>query len=216
MEKDVGLIYMVESINNNEYFILVRPEALLSSAFVSTSPLPIPLYKFMNGRDNFSIRCLEDNVPVSDLIQREDHWMSPTLNKNTNLTITEQERDRLKYLQNREKRLLKRDEINAHKMELYRKQQEVLHSTIIVPYDVNPSFTEEQLHKQNLLSLKIIAKRFSIFSFPNRKAVLIRQILDRHTLNILISNSALIRRRSFSFRWFPTCWINSLSKPGGL
>lgn len=87
-----------------------------------------PFYTFMreNGKDNFDIECVEDNIPIDHLIVRENHWISelkPTLNKNLFLCRTEQERDKAKYLKNCEKikkrvndrRLLKRDEINAQK-----------------------------------------------------------------------------------------------------
>ena len=87
------------------------------------------------GRENFIIDCIEDNIPVDQLIIRENYWINelkPTLNKNTNLCMTEKERDRLKYIKNREKRLEqvkqrlieKRDEINAQKREHYHANKE--------------------------------------------------------------------------------------------
>jgi len=208
--KSTGRIYTIEYITDIRNFYIGSTtnslEFRLCQHRSASNKGTTPLYTFMreHGKDNFSIRCVEDDIPVSDLIIREDHWireMKPTLNKSIHLTITDQERDRMKYLKNREKRLrqvherrlLKRDEINAQKMEHYRKQREILNNTVIVPYDNNPSFTEEHLQKQNLLNLKIIARRFSIHSFPNRKAELIRRVLDLQTQRFSCGSSVLIR-----------------------
>jgi len=200
ISKTLGLIYIVEFIKNKIYFYIGSTtssiEFRLCQHKSASNTGTTPLYKFMkeHGKDNFSIECLEDNVPITDLISREDYWikeLKPTLNKNTNLTMTEQERDRLKYIKNREKRLrqvherrlLKRDEINAQKMEHYRKQCEQLENAVIFPYDENPLFTFEILEKKNLLHLKIIARRFSINSFPKLKKDLIQDILLKQKLN---------------------------------
>lgn len=157
-----------------------------------------PIYRFMRekGRDNFSITCIEDNVPVSDLIQREDYWikqMNPTLNKNINLTMTEQERDRLKYLKNREKRLkqvndrrlAKYDEIREQKRQHFHEQQTQLENAVIIPYDTNPCFTQDILQKYNLLNLKIIAKRFNL-TYSHRKNDLIEHILREQSHSMII------------------------------
>lgn len=200
MDKNVGLIYMVTFIKNDLDFYIGSTTSCIEFRLCqhksASNKGTTPLYTFMkeHGKENFYIKCVEDNVPVSELIVREDHWikqMSPTLNKNVNLTITEQERDRLKYIKNREKRLkqvaerrlLKRDEINAQKMEHYRKQCEQLENANTDPYEEDPSFTYEILEKQNLLNLKIIGKRFSINSFPKLKKDLIQNILQKQKNN---------------------------------
>lgn len=204
--RDIGRIYNMYYIHDEAYFYIgstMKPiDKRLSDHKSASNKGTTPVYTFMNkhGRENFSIKCIEDNVPLSELIVREDYWikqMNPTLNKNTNLTITEQERDRLKYIKNREKRLkqvserrlLKRDEINAQKKEHYRKQCEEFAKTDIIPYNENPSFTQEILDKKNLLHLKIIARRFSIGSFPKLKKDLIQKILHQQTLEFPILES---------------------------
>lgn len=149
-----------------------------------------PLYKFMreHGKHKFSITCLEDNIPIPNLIEREEHWikfLNPPLNKNTHLTMTEQERDRLKYLKNREKRLkqvherrlLKRDEINAQKKEHYKKRQLELQNAVIVPFDQHPRFTKDMLLRKTLWDLKVIAKRLSLPNISCLKQILIDGIL---------------------------------------
>jgi hypothetical protein len=96
-----------------------------------------PIYKYMRevGKDNFEIELIEDNILITDLIVRENHWiqeLKPILNKNLFLCRTEQERDAAKYQKNKEKvnkrvnlrRIIKRDEINAQKREHYRKNKE--------------------------------------------------------------------------------------------
>jgi len=160
-----------------------------------------PFYKFMreHGKENFEIECLEDGIPVDQLIIREDHWIkerNPTLNKNINLCITDKERDRLKYLKNREKRLaqvnerrlLKRDEINAQKMEHYyankdrinqkdKDKRKELREKEIVLYEQNPLFTEETLSPFTIFQLKEIALRFGLNKAPRLKPKLIDRIL---------------------------------------
>ena len=199
MNKNTGLIYQVEFTNDKKFFYIGSTTSSIKFRLCqhksASNSGTTPLYKFMkdHGKDNFAIKCLEDNVPISDLIIREEYWikqMDPTLNKNTNLTMTEQERDRLKYLKNREKRLkqvterrlLKRDEINAQKKEHYKKQCYQLNNAVIEPYKENPLFTCEMLEKQNLLNLKIIARRFDMKSFPKLKKDLIQEIIQYQEL----------------------------------
>ena len=153
-----------------------------------------------NGRDNFSIECIEDNILIDQLIVRENYWineLNPTLNKNTNLCITDQERDKIKYVKNKEKilervykrRLLKRDEINAQKREHYNKNKErisnadkekrkLLRETVFEIYKESPNFTEEILSKYTVLELKAIAKRFNLKVSPRIKETLINKILE--------------------------------------
>lgn len=194
--RDVGRIYNMYLINDKDtYFYIgstMKPiDKRLSDHRSASNNGTTPLYRFMRerGKEQFSIQCLEDDIPIARLTEREDYWikqMNPTLNKNINLMMTEQERDRLKYIKNREKRLkqvsarlaLKRDEINAQKMRHYREQCEEFQNADITPYDENPSFTHEILDKKNLLGLKIIARRFSIGSFPKLKKDLIHRILE--------------------------------------
>ena len=96
-----------------------------------------PIYTYMRGigKDNFEIELVEDNILIADLIIRENHWLQelkPPLNKNLFLCRTEQERDAAKYQKNKEqvkkrvsdRRIIKRDEINAQKREHYRKNRE--------------------------------------------------------------------------------------------
>jgi hypothetical protein len=152
------------------------------------------------GRDTFIIECIEDNIPTSQLIIRENYWISelkPPLNKNTNLCITEKERDRLKYFKNREKRLkqvndrrlLKRDEINAQKREHYasnrekildkdREKRKQLQTNENILYNENPKFTESVLGVFTVFQLKGIAKKFGLKTSPKLKSKLIEKILD--------------------------------------
>jgi Uri superfamily endonuclease len=198
-DRKIGRIYHLSYINDEEYFYIGSTmneiDKRLSDHQSASNSGTTPLYKFMtdHGKDNFGIKCLEDNVPISELIIREEYWikqMNPTLNKNTNLTMTEQERDRLKYIKNREKRLkqvserrlLKRDEINAQKKEHYKKQCYQLNNAVIEPYKENPLFTCEILEKKNLLNLKIIARKFDIQSFPKLKKDLIQEIIQYQEL----------------------------------
>lgn len=162
-----------------------------------------PFYKFMkeNGKENFDIDCLEDGIPIEQLIVRENYWISelnPSLNKNTNLCITEKERDKLKYIKNREKRLqqvserrlLKRDEINAQKKEHYnlnkvrinekdKQKRKELREKEIIPYSESPNFTFEKLQKYTIIQLKEIAKKFNLHRSPKLKPDLIENILKQ-------------------------------------
>ena len=96
-----------------------------------------PIYTYMRevGKDNFEIELVEDNVLITDLIVRENHWiqeLKPILNTHIFLCRTEQERDAAKYEKNKERvkkrvnerRIIKRDEINAQKREHYYKNKE--------------------------------------------------------------------------------------------
>jgi len=165
-----------------------------------------PIYRFMreNGKDNFDIECLEDAIPIDQLIVRENYWIAehnPPLNKNKNLCITDQERDRLKYLKNRDKRLeqvsarrlLKRDEINAQKMQHYyankdqisqkeKDRRKELREKEIVLYQQNPSFTQETLQAYTIIQLKEIAKRLGLSQSPKLKSDLIEKILNKQNL----------------------------------
>jgi hypothetical protein len=154
-----------------------------------------------NERENFFIECIEDNIPVDQLIARENYWINelkPTLNKNINLCITEKERDRIKYIKNREKRLeqvnqrrlLKRNEINEQKREHYQKNKEriaeadkqkrkKLREMDVEIYKESPNFTEEILNKYTIFELKEISKRFSLKVSPKLKDPLINKIMDK-------------------------------------
>lgn len=203
LNKNMGLIYKIEYVLDNSYFYIGSTISLIELRLCqhksASNKGTTPLYKFMNehGKENFSIKCIEDNIPIENLIQREDYWikeMKPTLNKNTNLTMTEQERDRLKYIKNREKRLkqvserriLKRDEINAQKQEHYRKQMEEFNNADLKPYDENPKFTFEILNQKNLLNLKIISAKFSIMPMPKLEKDFINQIIQNQELKFAI------------------------------
>jgi hypothetical protein len=162
-----------------------------------------PLYTCMreNGRDNFDIQTVEDDVPISDLISRENHWiheLKPTLNKNTELCITEQERDRRKYSKNRDKRLkqvhdrlvLKRDEINAQKRVHYQanrsriaeqdKQMRIaLREMKVVPFTEHPHLQQDDLAVKTRIELISIAKQLGLHrSLKCHKHVLINDILQ--------------------------------------
>lgn len=207
--KSVGRIYRVTcatdttqfyvgSTTNNLDFRLTQHK---SAALAGTTPF----YTFMreHGRDEFVIECVEDNVPLDQLIVRENHHIAelkPPLNKNTNLCISEKERDRLKYLKNREKRLqqvsarrlIKRDEINAQKKVHYHANQErisakekaqraELRNRLVEPYTSHPGLTEEYLYSQTKFELKYIAKRFGMNRSPKLKPDLIGVILQAQT-----------------------------------
>lgn len=162
-----------------------------------------PIYVFMReqGKENFTIDCLEDNIPIDQLIIRENHWISelkPTLNKNVNLCITDKERDRLKYIKNREKRLkqvnerrlLKRDEINEQKREHYKQNKDrisqkdkekrhELRTKEIILYTEHPHFTEESLSSHTIFELKEIAKKLKLNHSPKLKDLIVQKILDQ-------------------------------------
>ena len=204
--KETGKIYRINYIDKNMFYIgstisdlTFRLTQHKSASINSTTPL----YKFMreHDRDNFDINCIEDHIPIDQLIIRENYWINelkPPLNKNTNLCITEQERDRLKYIKNRDKRLqqvnerriLKRDEINTQKREHYHtnkdkiaekdKQKRIILRTIeISQYDTNPNFTKDTLEKHTVFKLKEIAKNMKLNHSPRLKSLLIEKILNQ-------------------------------------
>ncbi len=168
-----------------------------------------PFYTFMReqGKDNFDIECVEDNIPAEQLIIRENHWIAelkPSLNKNTNLCMSDKERDRLKYIKNREKRLkqvndrrvLKKDEINAKKIEHYhtnkdringknKEKRQLLRETEFLPYDQRPNFTKENLHIHTIFELKGFAKRFGLKHTPKLKDKVIDKILVQQDVQFL-------------------------------
>lgn len=203
--REVGRIYALHGLDNTEVRYVgstFKPlEKRLSDHKSASNNGNTPLYKFMReqGKHNFSISCLEDNVPIANLIQREEFWIksvNPSLNKSVNLTMTEQERDRLKYLKNREKRLkqvherrlLKRDEINAQKKEHYKKRQMELQSAVIVHFDQHPRFTQDVLSRKNLWDLKVIAKRLSLPNISCPKQILIDGILTEQDRAFTLSH----------------------------
>ena len=206
-DKKYGRIYRI-TYNEDETIFYIGSttkiiENRLSEHRSTSNNGATPLYKFMRekGRDNFDIECLEDDIPIEQLIVSENHWITeldPVLNKNKNLCITEQERDHLKYLKNRDKilkrvtnrRIVKRDEINLQKMEHYYKNSERLaeadkqkrkdlRETKIIPYDQHPNFTEQILTTYTIFDLKIIAKRMGLDRSPKLKDDLIEKILNR-------------------------------------
>ena len=142
--KETGKIYRINYTDKNMFYIgstisdlTFRLTQHKSGSINGTTPL----YKFMReqGKDNFDIICIEDHILVEHLIIRENYWINelkPPLNKNTNLCITDQERDRLKYIKNRDKRLqqvserrlLKKDEINSQKREHYKANKEKINN----------------------------------------------------------------------------------------
>lgn len=112
--RSIGRVYCVSFIEDKTMFYIGSTERHIKhrlSCHKSASIKGVtPFYQFMKekGNENFEINCLEDNIPIEQLIIRENYWIShlkPPLNKNINLCLTEKERDRLKYIKNREKRL---------------------------------------------------------------------------------------------------------------
>jgi hypothetical protein len=204
--REYGRIYRISYKDDEKSFYIGSTQKELNDRLSAHKSASIngttPFYKFMrdNGRDNFSIECIEDNILVDQLIVRENYWINelkPTLNKNTNLCITDQERDKIKYIKNKEKilervdkrRLLKRDEINAQKREHYNKNKEriaqedkekrkILRETVFEIYKDSPNFTEEILNNNTVFDLKSIAKRFDLKVSPRIKESLINKILE--------------------------------------
>lgn len=203
--RNTGRVYQIlYSIDNSQSYVgstIKNIESRLSDHKSASLQGTTRLYQFMreNGRDNFQIHLIEDNIPVEQLIERENHWIAqlkPTLNKNTNLCITDKERDRLKYLKNRQKRLqqvkerrlIKRDEINAQKREHYslnrdrlaekdKLRRQELRETVIEPFTSYPELTRGALEKETKFELKIIAKRLGLKVSPKLKDSLIDKIL---------------------------------------
>jgi group I intron endonuclease len=140
--KEYGRIYkLFNKLDETQFYIGSTTKCInarLSDHKSSSNTGTTPLYTCIRetGKDNFLIELLEDNIEISELIIRENHWIAelkPNLNKNIYLTRTEQERDKAKYEKNKEqikkrvneRRVLKRDEINAQKREYYEKNKEV-------------------------------------------------------------------------------------------
>jgi len=202
--KDTGRIYCVYYSDKNIFYIGSTTSELdfhLTQHKTASLNGTTPLYTFMRekGIEKFTIECIEDHIPTENLIIRENHWINelkPPLNKNTNLCLTEQERDRLKYIKNKEKilkrvtnrRLLKRDEINAQKREHYNKnkdeinekdkqKREALRTVEVVIYTENPKFTDTILKMYTVFQLKEIAKKLRLRESPRLKEPLIHKIL---------------------------------------
>ena len=205
--KEFGRIYCVKYKDDEKYFYIGSTQKEINERLSAHKSASINgktlFYNFMKekGRENFIIDCIEDNIHVDQLIIRENYWINhlkPTLNKNTNLCITEKERDRLKYIKNREKRLeqvkqrliKKRDEINAQKRKHYHENKErisesdkqkrkKLKETEFDIYKECPNFTEEILNKYTIFELKGISKMFGLKVSPKLKGPLINKILDK-------------------------------------
>lgn len=208
--KEFGRIYRINYKDDEKFFYIGSTKKQLNDRLSAHRSASIngmtPFYKFMRekGKENFNIEYIEDNVPIDKLILRENYWINeikPTLNKNINLCITEKERDKLKYIKNREKRLeqvnkrrlLKRDEINTQKREHYhlnkekisnkdKEKRKELRETVFEIYKESPNFTEESLNKYTVFELKGIAKRFGLKVSPKIKDKLINKILDKQRL----------------------------------
>jgi hypothetical protein len=204
-DKEFGRIYRIIYIIDKTKFYVGSTRKNIRNRLMDHKSASVnsqtPFYTFMreNGKENFDIECVEDNKPSDQLIIRENYWIAelkPTLNKNTNLCITDQERDRLKYIKNREKRLqqvsarrlLKRDEINAQKNEHYHANKEringkdkqkrrVLRETEFILYDQRPNFTKENLQIYTIFELKGFAKRLGLKHTPRLKDKAIDKIL---------------------------------------
>lgn len=204
--REYGRIYRINYKDDEKSFYIGSTQKELNDRLSAHKSASIngttPFYKFMreNGRDNFSIECIENNILVNQLIVRENYWINelkPALNKNTNLCITDKERDKIKYVKNKEKilervgkrRLLKRDEINAQKREHYNKNKErieqedkekrkMLRETVFEIYKDSPKFTEEILNNYTVFDLKAITKRFDLKVSPRIKESLINKILE--------------------------------------
>jgi len=190
IENKPGRIYIIKYNADTHYFYIGSTKSSLEFRLIqhrsASNKGTTPLYAFMRerGKEKFIIECLEDDIPTPDLIAREDHWiklMKPTLNKNIHLMITDQERDRLKYLKNRKKRMKQ-----IHERRL--REREILNNTIIVPYESHPGFTHEMLKKQKILSLKIIARQFGILQFAPTKEELIRKIMNHQDKQFPLSS----------------------------
>lgn len=203
----IGKIYRVKYDEDEKQFYIGSTKKEINSRLSDHKSASLkgmtPFYKFMRekGRDKFSIECIEDNISIDQLILRENYWINqlkPTLNKNTNLCSSEKERDRIKYLKNREKRLeqvnnrrlLKRDEINSQKREHYhlnkerisnadKEKRKLLRETVFEIYKESPNFTQESLNIYTVFELKGIAKRFGLKVSPKVKYALINKILAK-------------------------------------
>lgn len=205
-KKDRGRVYRVNYVQDLEQFyvgstvndIAFRLTQHRTAALDGTTPF----YTFMreHGRDEFTIECIEDNVPTDQLIEQENHWIQelrPPLNTNTNLCMTDKERDRLKYLKNREKRLqqvnarlqIKRAEVNVQKKMHYHANKDRIQAKAkatrdaleqLPPYVAHPGWTHEFLISQTMIHLHSMAKRLGWKDHvPIHKLKLIDALLER-------------------------------------
>lgn len=118
--KEFGRIYKVSDMDNQNFFYIGSTTSSIEKRFsehISASKNgTAPLYKYMrDNKNNFNIELIENDIPVPELINRENFWiqaLNPTLNKNLFLCRTEKERDKAKY------------EKNKDKISAYRKTQE--------------------------------------------------------------------------------------------
>ena len=212
-DKEYGRIYRLFYIKDRTKFYIGSTTKNIKSRLgehrYASKNGSTPVYVFMreNGKENFDIEYVEEHIRVDQLINRENYWIAelkPTLNKNTNLCITDQERDRLKYIKNREKRLqqvsarrlLKRDEINAQKNEHYhinkeringktKQLRDVLRETEFILYDQRPNFTKENLQRHTIFELKGFAKRLGLKHTPRLKDKVIDKILAQQDVQFL-------------------------------
>ena len=203
--EDIGRIYrLIYTLDDTKFYIGSTKKTIkkrLGDHRSASNMGTTPFYTFMreHGKENFDIECVEDNILIDQLIIRENYWIAelkPTLNKNMNLCMTDKERDRLKYIKNREKRLqqvndrrvLKRDEINAKKIEHYRLNKDqingknkqkwhILRETEFLPYVQRPDFTKENLQIHTIFELKGFVKRFGLKYSPKLKYKVIEKIL---------------------------------------
>jgi len=208
--EDIGRIYrLIYKLDDTKFYIGSTKKTIkkrLGDHRSASNTGTTPFYTFMReqGKENFDIECIEDNIPINQLIVRENHWiqhLKPTLNKNTNLCISEKERDHLKYIKNKEniikrvseRRLLKRDEINEQKKVHYqlnkekisekeKKKRKELREKEIIPYDSHPHLTENFLEHYTRFELKEIAKRIGLKQSPKLKPDLIEKILNQQKI----------------------------------
>jgi len=141
IQKEYGRIYKLFNIlDKTQFYIgstIKKINNRLSSHKSASNNINTPLYKYMNenGKENFLIELVEDNILSDNLIIRENYWINelkPPLNSNIFLCRTEQERDKAKYENNKEqikkrvneRRIIKRDEINSQKREHYARNRE--------------------------------------------------------------------------------------------
>ena len=141
IDKKYGRIYKLFYILNKIEFYIGSTTKKLNDRLIDHKSFSnngtTQLYKYMreNGKNNFCIEIIEDNIDIDNLILRENYWiqqLKPSLNTNIYLNRTEKERDQAKYQKNKEKikkrvndrRIAKREEINAKKKEYYEKNKE--------------------------------------------------------------------------------------------
>lgn len=205
--RECGRIYRVVYISDTSQFYVgsTLKESLdsrLSDHRSSSSNGETKFYTFMreHGRDNFTIECIEEDVPTDQLITRENHWiqtLQPPLNTNIHLCITDKERDRLKYQKNREQRIqqvnsrlqTKRAEINAQKKMHYHANKERIQAKykedrdalkLLPLFDSHPGWTREVLTGLSMMHLQSMARRLGWTNHvPIHKPKLIDALLQR-------------------------------------